>query len=91
MPDAVVLAFVLAAAAAAALVARLAFVIGGRGGLSLLIGGFSVLAVANLVMMPFTDPARIASGAALGFVIGAVVGLVRFGAPFTRRPGDGRG
>ncbi|WP_298455468.1 hypothetical protein [uncultured Cellulomonas sp.] len=85
MADPVVLAFVLGAAAAAALVARLAFGIGGRRGLALLVGGFVVLAVANLLAMPFTDPGRIASGAVIGFLVGALVGLVRFGAPTGRR------
>ena len=91
MADPLVLAFVLGAAAAAALVARLAFGIGGRRGLALLVGGFAALAVANLLVMPFTDPGRIASGAVIGFLVGAVVGLVRFGAPTGRRDRDRAG
>ena len=87
MPDPTVVALLLGAAAAAALVARAGFWFGGRTGVAILGGGLAALAVVNLSLEPFSDPGRIASGAAIGFVLGAVVGLVRYGAP--RRGGPG--
>jgi hypothetical protein len=41
--------------------------------------------VANLTIEAYSDAGRIVSGATLGFVIGAVVGVIRFGMP-SRRP-----
>ena len=83
-----VVALILIAAAGAALVARAAFGLGGGRGLALLGGGLAALAVLNLVLPAFSDAARVASGAAVGFVIGTVVGVVRYGVPRRRPPSD---
>jgi hypothetical protein len=80
-----VVAALLIAAASAALVARLAFWLGGRAGRALLVGGLAVLVVANVRIEAFSDAGRLLSGATIGFVLGAVVGLIRFGLPASRR------
>jgi hypothetical protein len=91
MGDPTVVALLLGAAAAAALVARLAFWLGGRRGFALLVAGFALLALLNLTMPAFSDEGRIASGAAIGFVLGTLVGLARYGMPKSRGPGSGHG
>ena len=90
MGDPTVVALLLGAAAAAALIARLAFWLGGRRGFALLVVGFAVLAVLNLVMPAFSNSGRIASGAAIGFVLGTLVGLARYGMPKSGRAGSRR-
>lgn len=81
-----VLALLLAAAATAALVARLAFWLGGRRAWALLAVCFVGLTVVNVTAPAFSDAARIASGAAIGFALGTVAGFVRYGMPSGRRP-----
>lgn len=88
MGDPRVVAALLIAAASAALVARLAFGLGGRAGRALLVVGAVVLVVANVRIEAFSDVGRLVSGATLGFAVGAVVGLVRFGLPGGRRSRD---
>ena len=85
MAEPLVIALLLAAAATAALVARFAFWLGGARAWAILVGCFVVLTAANVVPPAFSDATRIASGAAIGFAIGVVVGLVRYGAPGGRR------
>ena len=87
MGDPQVVALLLGAVAGAALVARLAFWVGGRLGYAIVLGGFVVLALVNLSLEAFSDPARIASGAAIGFTVGTVVGFARFGMSDSRRTG----
>jgi hypothetical protein len=86
MGDPVVVALLLAAAATAALVARLAFWLGGVRAWVLLLTCFLLLTAVNVTAPAFSDAARIASGAAIGFALGTVAGLVRFGIPTSRRP-----
>ena len=88
MADPTVVALLLGAAAAAALVARLAFWFGGRRGFALLVAGFAALAVLNLAMEAFSAGGRIASGALIGFVVGTLVGLARYGMPKSGGPGS---
>ncbi len=88
MGDATVVALLLGAAAASALVARLAFWFGGRRGYVLLVAGFAVLALLNLAMEAFSAGGRIASGALIGFVLGTLVGLARYGMPKSGGPGS---
>jgi hypothetical protein len=90
MGDPTVVALLLGAAATAALVARLAFWLGGRRGFALLVVGFAVLAVLNLAMPAFSNAGRIASGALIGFVVGTLVGLARYGMPTSRGAGSRR-
>jgi hypothetical protein len=78
----------LVAAASAALLARLAFWLGGRPGKAVLAGGLVVLLVANVTIEAFSDAGRVLSGATVGFVVGAVVGVIRFGLPPRRSRGD---
>jgi hypothetical protein len=85
MGDPFVVALLLIAAATAALVARLAFWLGGRRAWVILLGCCVALTVVNVTAPAFSDATRIASGGAIGFTVGTVVGLVRFGVP-GRRP-----
>ena len=92
MGDPGVVVGLLIAAASAALLARLAFWLGGRGGKVLLGGGLVALLVANLMIEAFSDAGRVLSGATVGFVVGAVVGVIRYGMPSSRRSrADGPG
>jgi len=86
MGDPLVIALLLIAAATAALVARLAFWLGGNRAWAILLACFVVLTAVNVTAPAFSDAARVASGAAIGFAIGVVAGLVRFGLPSNRRP-----
>ena len=86
MGDPVVVALLLVAAATAALVARLAFWLGGRRAWAVLLAGFVVITAVNVSAPAFSDAARVASGAAIGFTLGTVAGLVRYGMPSDRRP-----
>jgi hypothetical protein len=86
MGDPLVIALLLVAAAAAALVARLAFWLGGGRAWAILLAAFAVITTVNVTAPAFSDAARIASGAAIGFAIGVVAGLVRYGLPASRRP-----
>ena len=89
MGDPLVIALLLVAAATAALVARLAFWLGGRRAWLILLGCFVVLTAVNVTAPAFSDAARVASGAAIGFALGTVAGLVRFGLPTSPRPPAG--
>jgi hypothetical protein len=84
-----VVALLLAAAASAALVARLAFALGGGRAWAILVVTFVILTALNVTAPAFSAAARIASGGAIGFAVGTVVGLVRFGMPTSRRPSVG--
>jgi hypothetical protein len=86
MGDPLVIALLLIAAAAAALLARLAFWLGGVRAWVLLLTCFLLLTAVNVTAPAFSDAARVASGAAIGFALGTVAGLVRFGVPTSRRP-----
>lgn len=81
-----VIALLLAAAGTAALVARLAFWLGGARAWVLLVACFLVLTALNVTAPAFSDAARVASGAAIGFALGTVAGLVRYGMPSTSPP-----
>jgi hypothetical protein len=83
--DPLVVAGLLIAAATAALVARLAFWLGGRAGKAVLAGGLVALLVANLTIEAFDDAGRVLSGATIGFTVGAVIGVIRYGMPPSRR------
>jgi hypothetical protein len=85
MADPLVIALLLIAAAAAALVARLAFWLGGGRAWAILLACFVVLTALNVTAPAFSDAARVASGGAIGFALGVVAGLVRFGLPGGRR------
>jgi hypothetical protein len=89
MGDPIVVALLLGAAAASALAARLAFWFGGRRGFAMLVVGCALLAVLNLAMEAFSNGGRIASGALIGFVLGTLVGLARYGMPRSGGPGSG--
>lgn len=86
MGEALVIVLLLVAAATCALLARLAFWLGGERAWLLLLVTFVVLAAVNVTVAAFSDAARVASGAAIGFALGTVAGLVRFGLPSRRRP-----
>ena len=86
MAEPLVIALLLAAAGTAAMVARLAFALGGGRAWAILVVSFLVLTVLNVTAPAFSDAARIASGGAIGFALGTVAGLVRFGMPTSRRP-----
>ncbi len=88
MGDPLVIALLLAAAATAALVARFAFWLGGGRAWAILLACFVVLTAVNVSVPAFSDAARVASGAAIGFALGVVAGLVRFGLPGGRRVRD---
>ncbi|GAA2720831.1 hypothetical protein [Cellulomonas aerilata] len=89
MGDPVVVAALLIAAASAALVARLAFWLGGRAGRTVLAGGVVLLVVGNVMIEAFSDAGRVLSGATVGFVLGTLVGLLRYGLPASRRARGG--
>ena len=84
MGDPLVVALLLIAAATAALVARLAFWLGGGRAWAILLGSFVVLTAVNVTAPAFSDAARIASGGAIGFTLGTIAGLVRYGLPGSR-------
>lgn len=86
MGEPLVIALLLIAAATSALVARLAFWLGGVRAWVVLVTCFVLLTAVNVTAPAFSDAARVASGAAIGFAIGTVAGLVRFGLPTSRRP-----
>jgi len=86
MGEPLVIALLLAAAASCALVARLAFWLGGVRAWVVLVTCFVLLTAVNVTAPAFSDAARVASGAAIGFAIGTVAGLVRYGLPTSRRP-----
>jgi Na+/melibiose symporter-like transporter len=88
MADATVVALLLGAAAAAALVVRLAYWFGGRTAYTVLGVAFALLAVLNLSLPAFSDAGRVASGGALGFLVGVVAGLARYGMPRSGGPGS---
>jgi hypothetical protein len=88
--DALVVAALLIAAAGAALEARWAFWLGGRGGQAVLAGGLVALLVANLTIEAFSDAGRVLSGATIGFTLGALVGAIRFGMAPSRSSRGGK-
>jgi hypothetical protein len=83
-----VVAGLLVAAASAALVARLAFWLGGGACKAVLAGGALLLLIGNLTIEAYSDAGRILSGATVGFTVGAVVGLIRYGLPRSRETTD---
>ena len=49
-----------------------------------LTASFFVLTAVNVTVPAFSDAARVASGAAIGFALGTLAGLVRYGMPRRR-------